>query len=80
MDRNNYNEMLLELLNIEKRNDIFNLTRSERSKFEDYVKDAIRIMSEYPTLEKEAYEKGRKDYEEEQERKYKLQSRCPWIS
>lgn len=38
-----YIEMVHELLNIEERNDIFNLTRTERSLFQSYVKSILEL-------------------------------------
>lgn len=38
-----YIEMVHELLNIEERNDIFNLTRTERSLFQSYVRSILEL-------------------------------------
>lgn len=38
-----YIEMVYELLNIEERNDIFNLTRTERSLFQSYVRSILEL-------------------------------------
>lgn len=38
-----YMEMVYELLNIEERNDIFNLTRTERILFQSYVRNALKF-------------------------------------
>lgn len=38
-----YIEMVYELLNIEERNDIFNITRTERILFQSYVRNALKF-------------------------------------
>lgn len=51
MVSNKYKDMLLELLSLEEKNDIFNLTREKRSEFQNYIKEAIRIMEEFPSVQ-----------------------------
>lgn len=50
MDNKDFGNMLLELLEIEKKNDIFNLTSAERSQLEDYVKFANKVMKNYKNI------------------------------
>jgi hypothetical protein len=42
-DDMDYIEMVYELLNIEERNDIFNLTRTERILFQSYVRSILEL-------------------------------------
>lgn len=51
MKQNKYKDMLLELLSLEEKNDIFNLTREKRSEFQNCLKEAIRIMEEFPSVQ-----------------------------
>lgn len=51
MEPNKFNDMILELLSLEEKNDMFNLTRKKRSEFQYYVKEAIRIIEEFPSVQ-----------------------------
>lgn len=51
MESNKYKDMLLELLSLEEKNDIFNLTREKRFEFQNYIKKAIRIMEQFPSVQ-----------------------------
>ena len=55
---NNYEQMLTELLDIEEKNDIFNLTRHKRACFQEYVKnnnnvDYEELLDKYKRLEED---------------------------
>lgn len=51
MESNKYKDMLFGLLSLEEKNDIFNLTREKRFEFQNYIKKAIRIMEEFPSVQ-----------------------------
>lgn len=53
MESNKYKDMILELLSFEEKNDIFNLTREKRSEFQNYIKEVIRIMEEFPSVQEQ---------------------------